>query len=153
MSQRRYKVLTLPRFFGNNLWAYTHIVENEDDTPLTEEEARPLVIEDLVEEGLKSIEPTFYRDGWYFDRQTKQCWYEWQGTAWQAKSEEFLHELSHHNEPWLTTAEVEAIRTLIVYGNAPKSLIERLWRHQERIMLRDIRRNARTARHAADSCV
>lgn len=139
MSQ--YKVMPLPLFFNNLFWLVTSEVE-EGDVETSLEVNVPLIIEELKEEGLEQIEPTFRRDGWYYDRLQRRCWYEWRGTAWRAERSQFEYELEMLQSRILEREEVKAIRTLISYGSCPLELRRLLWRHEQLVHLREIYREA-----------
>lgn len=115
----RYKRLNAPAFFSY-----------ADNNPYS-----------LKREGFQQIEPVFNRNGWYYDRTTKESWYEFGGKAWASESGQFLYELALLNTPWLKDEEIESIKTLKLYGNCPRVLLEMLWRHQDNVDLRNLRRD------------
>jgi len=133
----KYKVLSVPCFFGNMEWVY-----RSEET--TDAEVFDCVVDQLVEDKFERLTPVFNRDGWYYDRLAKRSWYEWKGTAWTNKgcADQFLYELSQHDARMLEPAEVKAIRTLMVYGSANQELLELLWQHEHKVMLRNIYRDA-----------
>ncbi len=58
------------------------------------------------------IKPVFNREGQYFDRKTKECWFEVDGKAYLNKNNLFGYELQLLNHTPLTQSELEAFRLL-----------------------------------------
>lgn len=104
--------------------------------------------EQLEEAHFIHVQPFFRKDGWYYDRQMKACWYEYNGNAYTKEGlhEQFQHELDQLCVRWLEPPEIQAIKTLIVYGGCPKSLLEIYWKHCNNVMSKDICREAIKAR-------
>lgn len=71
-----------------------------------------------------SIPPRFNRNGWYYDRLTKEAWLEIDGEAWSYYPETFLYALSLLNHRALLPKEAEAISLLIQAKLCPKSLVD-----------------------------
>lgn len=94
----------------------------------------------LIEDGYEETDVVFNRDGWYYDRPNK-CWYEFNGTAWQAEKTAFLYELQSIDTVRLSENEIKAIKTLFVYRTLPpnveKMLGTMLYRHNHKKMVRD----------------
>ena len=143
----RYKVLPVPQFFENIKWQNESFAD--DEVQRTESQVLTLVEIQLFDEGFTKIEPVFNRDGWYFDRQTKKCWYEWKGTAWTTGKdlEQFQYELRQLGLPTFTSAEIKAIQVLLHYNNCNakvrRELNAILWDHSHQVMLRNIYRNTK----------
>lgn len=149
MVKKILKVLPLPSFV-TTLWMRFEMQfepEFADQEP-TDEQVLQYGIKYLANDGaLIQIDPVFYRDGWYYDRRLRMSWYEWRGTAWTERTEgalskQFLYELSEHSARILEPDEIAAIKTLAIYGSVSKGQKELLYMHQQKIALRDIRRES-----------
>ena len=139
----RYQVLKLPLFFEIEFSIASRKKENV-------KEAMKATIQKLQSnERLAQIEPVFYREGWYYDRQDKKCWYEWRNTAWETEYRYFQHELHSLNERILQPVEVQAIHTLLIYDTSStlrREFAYLLSGHNSKLMLRNIRRNIQILR-------
>lgn len=90
-------------------------------------------------DDLKSIEPVFNRNGYYFDTRTKQCWFEVDGDAFDMGSPgQFIFELKVQNHRPLTSKERNAISVLISNKLASKKLKEILYMDD---LIQEIREN------------
>lgn len=91
-----------------------------------------------------SIEPIAGVDGWYYDRHSRSDWYEYDGKAYRdrrgSNGSQWLWEFAQLDTKWLSTEEVQAIKTLQIHKICPKDLSEMLYRHKHNIQLRDIYR-------------
>lgn len=87
---------------------------------------------------IQKIEPTFNRNGYYYDRKTKLTWIEIDGEAFKYDTEMFLYEFKLANHKQLTQNERNAIKTLIKYGSCPQKLKEMYFTDSEIIHLREI---------------
>lgn len=65
-------------------------------------------LEDTLE-CAKEITPILNRNGYYLDRETNFCWFEWAGKAFKYEPESFKYELSLLNHRPLTDKESQAI--------------------------------------------
>lgn len=89
-------------------------------------------------EDLKSIEPVFNRDGYYYDTKTKKCWFEVDGDAFEYDKSSFIFELKVQNHRYLTSNERNAINTLIKSKLASNKLKDILYMDD---LLQEIREN------------
>lgn len=92
---------------------------------------------------LIETEAVFNKDGWYFDRETKQCWVEINGKSYVEKTDSFLWQFKLLNHNRLSGCERESIQSLINRNNCPKNLKEQLYLENEIKELRRIRLDAR----------
>jgi len=105
----------------------------------------------MQEDGYTKIVPLFNRDGWYYDRWLKLTWYEKDGYAWKHKdlnsdTELFLYTLDQLNTKCLNCEEINAIKTLMIYGICPKELKDLLFRHSYNMQIIQSQRDVRLHR-------
>lgn len=90
------------------------------------------------------ISPVIGRDGYYYDRSNKRCWFEVEGYAFKANPDQFLLELEMQNHKPLSDKEAEAARYLIRAGIAVGKEFKELYYKDCRWKeLRDTYRSAR----------
>ena len=110
--------------------------------------------EDYFGDDYTEVKPVFNRPGWYYNRETKDCWIEVPGgRAFKADAKSFLYEINTglRDERPLLPEERAAIRTLAVYGNLGNNrlisqLLTRLHDDDCFRMLQEIKNDSRKAR-------
>lgn len=97
--------------------------------------------------GLAKIIPRVGRDGHYFDRQTREVWFEYRGSAWiDKRTDDFEYALAILNHRPLSERERFAIMELKRLNRCPKSLVALLYTDKNWQDLREIDRGTRGAR-------
>lgn len=88
------------------------------------------------------------KNGWYYDRQTKECWFEVNGIGYtnEKLGSQFLYELSIHDTNPLTSEQVKQIRVLLntlpkKQSDAIKNLREILYKDSQVKYLRNVSRD------------
>ena len=88
------------------------------------------------------------KEGWYYDRQTKECWFEVNGIGYtnEKLSEQFLYELSIYDVSPLTAEQVKQIRILLntlpkKQSSAIKNLKEILYKDSRAKYTRSVSRD------------
>lgn len=91
------------------------------------------------------VEPIFERDGWYYDRISRRCWYECAGSAWESDgaAEQFLFVLHQLNTPSLPKAVLFAIATLRAYRTCPGDLRSLERDHKVNVDFHEVERSSR----------
>jgi len=129
----RYKVLSLP-FPTHGFW--------HDE-----------IIEELNEFN-EAMEPVFYRDGWYKDRQTGLTWKEADRLAWKdSRPDDFDFNLGRHDHRPLPKKVARAIGVLMSYNLCPKSLRKLMHNDDDWRMIRGVGRRGRMYRLKAEKCI
>ena len=95
---------------------------------------------------LREIEPKFKRNGWYYNRETGECWRESGKRAWLSNANQFLYELNLRNHTILPERVMRAIKALQAYNVCPRELNELLYLNKCAINSRDIERRTSIVR-------
>jgi len=96
---------------------------------------------------LSCAQPVFNRDGQYYCRESKRCWFEIDGRAFRYKNPDmFLYLLELLNHRRLRQVEHEAIGILITQRICPKALQDLYEREEQLRDLRKIRIETLTGR-------
>ena len=94
------------------------------------------------------VHPMFNRDGYYYDRHKKFCWFEVNGKAYHHHelASSFCYRMNNGQEEYiLTEREARAMRAILHTSRdyaVKKVLKARLLKHDDAVELRDTRRRA-----------
>jgi hypothetical protein len=113
------KVLELPSFFS---------IEH------AEEDLEWLTMVELIGMG---------RDGWYYDRLTKQSWYECRGRTYLCRAEDFLHHLHTSLASELRPEDVRGLNAICQSRLATATQRKLAYDHWAFFATREVGRNAR----------
>jgi hypothetical protein len=102
------------------------------------------------------IHPMFNRDGYYYDRHKKFCWFEVNGKAYHNKdlADSFCYQMNNGQEEYILPAgEARAMQTVLhtTRDHAVKKVLQaRLRKHNDAVELRDTGRRATIGRMRFD---
>lgn len=92
---------------------------------------------------LVKLPPCFHRNGYYYNRHLKICWFEVNREAYYADKEDFLYSLKLFNVKPLRHRELVALRELHTAKMLHKKMAEELLTFEHWIMVRDTYRMTR----------
>jgi hypothetical protein len=108
------------------------------------DELEDFEFEDLNEFGhLVKMDPILNRNGYYYDRETKKCWFEYNGHAYYARYCDFLYDLEQLNHIPLSPKAVAAIEQLRREKICPKNLNDVYYTDRQWKECRAVYRDAR----------
>lgn len=90
--------------------------------------------------GYTRVAPIMGKDGDYYDRTSKLCWAEFEGSAFLMNAGDFLYTLALADHRPLRDCECEALTRLEKYKLMPKSLKEKFQKDKEWKYLINLRR-------------
>jgi hypothetical protein len=111
---------------------------------------------DMEYYDISLIHPMFNRDGYYYDRHKKFCWFEVNGKAYHNKdlANSFCYRMNNGQEEYiLPDSEARAMRAVLKTSRdyAVKQVLQaRLRKHDDAVELRDTGRRARVGRMRFD---
>lgn len=101
-----------------------------------------LTFEDMFN-GKPRIEPVFHRNGFYYDRKTKQAWLEWYGNSVKTTVKQFQYELAVYHASELNERQIAALQAVVNEGMATKQQKDILTHYRHSVEQRNIERETK----------